>query len=265
MTIGICAPWHSHYSGHVDFWQFVGSYWWLVFPLGGMIGGVAGGWAKAVRNWDERRRHHKLELAKIKVGNQIPAGAGDSTPQAQDAPVPNAPRAQEITTLWADHDEITSRWLDYELDVAKLIDFPVMSDMREPVTVDFHRAKRHADGLRPAEDEKPDADRLGEYRVAVRDLQVAFDIAEREARRRRAMDFPFEERRSLDRAKRLIALAEDSGATHAERQQAYRRAQRELEGLIAIPEGADEAISHRIAGALGAPSPAAPSEAPTSD
>src|SRR5690625_7962689 len=87
-----------------------------------------------------------------------------------------------------------------------------MSDMREPVTVDFHRAKRHADGLRPAEDEKPDADRLGEYRVAVRDLQVAFDIAEREARRRRAMDFPFEERRSLDRAKRLIALAEDSGA-----------------------------------------------------
>src|SRR5690625_6317223 len=81
-----------------------------------------------------------------------------------------------------------------------------MSDMREPVTVDFHRAKRHADGLRPAEDEKPDADRLGEYRVAVRDLQVAFDIAEREARRRRAMDFPFEERRSLDRDRKSTRL-----------------------------------------------------------
>lgn len=265
MTIGICAPRPSDYCGHVNFWQFVGSYWWLVFPLGGVIGGVAGGWAKAVRNWDERRREHKLELAKIKYGNQIPAGAGGSTPRAQDASVPNTPRTQEVAALCADHDEITSRWLDYELDVAKLIDFPVMSDMREPVTVDFHRAKRHADGLRPAEGEKPDANRLSEYRVSVRDLQVAFDVAEREAKRRRAMDFTVEERRSLDRAKRLIALAEDSGATHAERQQAYRRAQRELEGLIAIPDVADEAISHRIAGALGAPSRAASSEAPTQD
>lgn len=239
----------------MNVWEFVGSYWWLVFPLGGVIGGVASGWAKAVRRWDERRRQHKLELYKIKYGNQVEAapaapkvGAGRA---AAAGPETGRPRSGEIERLLTDHAEVNTRWLDYELDVAKLIDFPLMSDMREPVTVDFHRAKRHADGLRPEEGERLDADALADYRQAVREFQVAFDVAEREAKRRRAFDFTVEERRTLDRAKRLIALAEDSGATHAERQQAYRRAQHELQGLIAIPDAANEAIEHRIAGALG--------------
>ena len=48
------------------------------------------------------------------------------------------------------HDAVNKRWLDYELDVGKLIDYPVMTDVREPLTVAFLRAKREADGLRPA-------------------------------------------------------------------------------------------------------------------
>lgn len=238
----------------MNVWEFVGSYWWLVFPLGGVIGGAASGWAKAVRRWDERRRQHKLELYKIKYGNRVgpapepPAVAAEQRSAAAEA---GRPRSGEIERLLADHEDVNTRWLDYELDVAKLIDFPLMSDMREPVTVDFHRAKRHADGLRPDEGERLDPDALSDYRQAVRDFQVAFDVAEREAKRRRAFDFTVEERRTLDRAKRLIALAEDSGATHAERQQAYRRAQHELQGLIAIPDAANEALEHRIAGALG--------------
>jgi hypothetical protein len=42
----------------------------------------------------------------------------------------------------------------HELDVGKLIDFPVMTDVREPLTVAFLRAKREADGLRPAKPEE---------------------------------------------------------------------------------------------------------------
>ncbi|MBZ5869692.1 hypothetical protein LAQ72_27990, partial [Escherichia coli] len=59
-------------------------------------------------------------------------------------------RQEEALRLFADHDAVNSRWLAYELDVAKLIDFPMMSDVREPLTVEFLRAKRLADGLRPA-------------------------------------------------------------------------------------------------------------------
>ncbi|MGF2951002.1 hypothetical protein ACOJVP_01405, partial [Mycobacterium sp. THU-M116] len=41
----------------------------------------------------------------------------------------------------AEHTRTDARWLDYELDVAKLLDFPVMTDMRDPLTVEFHKAK----------------------------------------------------------------------------------------------------------------------------
>src|SRR5690625_7454277 len=62
-----------------------------------------------------------------------------------------------------------------------------MSDMREDVTVEFHRAKRTADGLRP-EDPSTTTDpvRIAAYREAVREYAITFEIAEREAKRRRA-------------------------------------------------------------------------------
>lgn len=243
----------------MNVWEFIGSYWWLVFPLGGILTGVAGGWARAVRRWDERRRKHKLELARIKYGNRPPVTDGaqgrgrgpDRAATAEQA----AARRSEAQRLITEHQEIDQRWLSYELDLAKLIDFPVMSDMREPVTVEFHRAKRTADGLRPDDPARMgDGQALADYREAVREYAICFEIAEREAKRRRSTDFSPEERRTLERAKQFLALAEDSGATSAERQQAYRRTQHELLGLIAIPDATDDAVRQRIAGALDAPS-----------
>ena len=52
-----------------------------------------------------------------------------------------------------EHSRTDSRWLDYELDPAKLLDFPAMTDMRDPLTVAFHRAKLRADLLRPGKAE----------------------------------------------------------------------------------------------------------------
>jgi hypothetical protein len=37
----------------------------------------------------------------------------------------------------------------YELDAAKLLDFPRITDMRDPLTMRFQRAKLRADLLRP--------------------------------------------------------------------------------------------------------------------
>ena len=261
----------DRYAEGVNVWDFIGSYWWLVFPIGGALSAFAGGWARAVRRWDERRREHKLEMAKIKYGHDLPEGAdsgghghtGVRKParrrsEARGQRAAAETRQAELQRLTAEHDQIDQRWLAYELDLAKLIEFPVMSDMREEVTVDFHRAKRAADGLRPDDLTAAEAQSLAAYREAVREYAISFEVAEREAKRRRATDFTPEERRTLERAKRLLALAEDSGATHAERQQAYRRTQQTLQGLIAIPDAADEAIQQRIAGAL-APSTRSPS------
>ncbi|WP_147919090.1 DUF2786 domain-containing protein [Ruania zhangjianzhongii] len=217
-------------------------FWWLIFPLSGIIGG----WIKGAQKWDEKRRKDKLELARIQYGQ-----AGQ---QAVPPPPPAAasPSTGEIDRLLAEHTETERRWLDYELDVAKLIDFPVMTDMREPVTVDFHRAKQEVDRLRPEDPtELRNPELLERYREAVREFTLTFEIAEREARRRRATDFSPEERQSLERAKKLLALAEDSAATQAERQSAYKRATRELQGLIVLPQPTTDALEQRIAGALG--------------
>ncbi|MCW2131387.1 hypothetical protein [Arthrobacter sp. VKM Ac-2550] len=159
-----------------------------------------------------------------------------------------AQRLSDIEALMADHDRVNARWLEYELDVGKLIDYPMMSDVREPLTVDFLRAKRVADALRPgsAADITTDA-RLLEYRDAVRAFELAFEIAEREARRIKDQHFSGPERQRLNTARRLLTLAVDEAATGAERQLAYLRACKELDGLLALPEEAIAALEQRIA------------------
>ncbi|KGM11588.1 hypothetical protein [Cellulomonas carbonis] len=226
------------------FWEFAASYWWLVFPLLGVLGGATEGFER----WDKRRRKHKLELARIKYG----AGAGPVPGAGTTAPtVRGRAHRADVDRVVAEHDAVHRRWLAYELDVDKLIDFPMMSDMREPLVVDFHRAKRHADGLRPARaDDVEDLVRLDAYRSSVEELALAFEVAGREARRRRASTFTASERQALTKAKQLIAIAEDRGASASERHTAYRLAMRELEGLVAVPEGATTALEQRIAGEI---------------
>ena len=159
-----------------------------------------------------------------------------------------------IAKLLAEHDRTDARWLDYEVDVAKLLDFPLMTDMRNPLTVAFHRAKRQADLLRPerAEDLLNDRAAQLDYRDAVHEYVSAFEIAEAEAIRRRRNDFSDDDQQRLARAQHLLQLAEDAAATPQERQTAYARAHRELDGLIVLPAPVRASIERRIAAAIEA-------------
>ena len=152
-----------------------------------------------------------------------------------------------------EHDRTDTRGLDYELDVAKLLDYPLMTDMRDPVTERFHRAKLRADFLRPADtvDLVSDRDSAREYRDAVQEYVTAFDIAEAEAIRRRRSEFGDDEQERLSRAQRLLRVASDAAATTQERERAYQLARRELDGLIVLPERARVALERGISGELG--------------
>jgi hypothetical protein len=152
------------------------------------------------------------------------------------------------------HDRTDARWLDYEIDIAKLLDFPLMTDMRDPLTVAFHKARSHADWLRPDSvgDILGDRNAQLEYRDAVGEYVAAFDVAESEAIRRRRSDFSAEGQERLARAHHLLRLASDSGATPQERQSAYARAQKELDGLIVLPATTRASIERKIAGEIEA-------------
>ena len=225
--------------------HFAAGFWWLIFPLGGAI--ATGLKTIAVAN--ERRAERRLERYRLKLQTKIAVAEASGRTRNNEQ---NSRR--ELARLIAAHDRIDARWFDYEMDIAKLLDFPLMTDMRDPLTITFHRAKQRADLLRP---ERPDdlvGDRSAqlEYRDAVHEYISAFEIAEAEAIRRRRSDFSEDDQQRLARAQHLLHLAQDEAATHEERQNAYARARKELNGLIVLPAAARAGIERRIAGQIEA-------------
>lgn len=170
----------------------------------------------------------------------------------KDADSNQAARWRSLTRTLAEHSRTDARWLDYELDFAKLLDFPLMTDMRDPFTIGFHRAKLRADLLRPAkaEDLLDDPDAADKYLSAVEAYVTAFHVAETEARRRRRTDFSREEQHRIARAQTLLRVASDSAATPQERRNAYDVARRELDGLLVLPATTHASIERRISGEI---------------
>ena len=225
--------------------QFLTHFWWLIFVFGGTIGGAV----KAIGAANERRLERRQERFRLKQQAKIAIAQA----RAHDE-VDERTQRREVDKAVEEHDRTDAKWFAYEVDPITLLDFPMMIDMREPLTVEFHKAKRRADLLRPANAEALVGDRRAQddYREAVHAYVVAFDVAEAEAKRRRRGGFTRDEQEHLVRAQSLLRLAMDAGATQQERQSAYRKAQKELEGLISLPTGVAGQIERDIAGQIEA-------------
>ena len=220
-------------------------FWWLIFPLGGMIGGGV----RAVAAANERRAERRLERYRIKQQTKIAVAEAAGRSQTSEIK-----RRRELRRILDQHGETDARWLEYEIDIAKLLDFPLMTDMRNPLTMEFHKARRRADLLRPENPADLDGDREAqlEYRDAVHDYVSAFDVAEAEAIRLRRSTFSAEDQQRIARAQNLLKLAEDDAATPQERQNAYRRARVELDGILVLPSVTRASIERKLAGELEA-------------
>jgi hypothetical protein len=220
-------------------------YWWLIFPLGGMIGGAV----RAVAAANERRAERRMERYRLK--QQAKIAMAEATGRSRNN---EAAYRRDMKRITAQHNRTDERWFSYETDVAKLLDFPMMTDMRNPLTVGFHKARQRAEFLRPehVDDVLDDRDAQLGYRDAVSDYVTAFDIAEAAPIRRRRSDFSADDQQRLNRAQRLLHLAEDTAATPQERRNAYDRARRELDGLIVLPAATRTAIERRVAGEIEA-------------
>jgi hypothetical protein len=220
--------------------HFAGNFWWLIFPFAGAIGGGL----RAITAANERRAERRLERYRIKQQTKIAVAEAAGRTRGNESA-----NRREMARILDEHSRTDAKWLDYELDIAKLLDFPMMTDMRNPLTVGFHRAKRRADLLRPEgiDDLLGDRDAQLEYRDAVADYVSAFDIAEAEAIRRRRSDFSSEDQQRIARAQHLMRLATDAAATAGERQSAYSKARKELEGLVALPAMTRASIERKIA------------------
>ena len=233
--------------------------WWIIFPILGMAGGAAKAWEQGAK----RRHERRLETLRVKA--QLKTAEIEARSLTQQGKR-GGPRIVDTTAsvtsndlldrLFTEHDEITARWLDYELDVAKLIAFPAMSDGRQPLTAAFLRAKKTADALRPASaNAKVSEQQVSEYLDAVGNYAVAFEIAEKDARRLRDSTFTEPERKRLDRAQQMLKVAVDESATQAERNVAYKRVRQELDGLILLSDAAVTVLEKQVAREIAAPEP----------
>lgn len=178
--------------------------------------------------------------------------------QPPDTPAPNgggvnqAARWRLVRRVLDEHTRTDARWLEYELDVAKLLDFPLMTDMRDANTIAFHKAKLRADFLRPikAEDLLDDREGAAQYMAAVEDYVTAFNAAEAEAIRRRRNDFSRADQQRIARAQSLLRVAADPAAAAHERQRAYDVARNELDGLLVLPSTTQANLERGISGEL---------------
>ena len=212
-------------------------YWWVLFPLMGVAGG-------AYRRWEQGAKgRHRRRLELMQAKSELRHGRASVAPASS-----RLPDEEALGRLFAAHDDVTHRWLDYELDVSKLIAYPAMSDGRQPLTAAFLRAKKAADNLRPASVQSPVTPaQLTEYRNAVTDYEVAFEVAEREARRVKDSAFTDAERKRLGTAQQLLTVAVDQAATPHERQLAYKRVRDELDGLIWLSDAAVDELEKKVA------------------
>ncbi|WP_029113682.1 hypothetical protein [Mycobacterium sp. URHB0044] len=207
----------------------------VLVPLVGVI--VAG-----VRAW---QRAQSPEQSANPAYDDVAATPAERTRNA-------AAQWRAITRTLDEHARTDDRWLDYELDVTKLLDYPLMTDMRDPLITAFHKAKLRADVLRPAKAEDLVDDRASaeRYLSAVEDYVTAFNTAEAEAIRRRRSDFSREGQQRIARAHSLLRVAADPSATQQERERAYEVAGRELEGLLVLPATTRAGIERGIAGEI---------------
>jgi hypothetical protein len=212
----------------------------LMLPLAGVVVAAIKAFGAARRRIGESQEPAQARLPDDATVGVRPNGGN------------RAAQWRSIRRVIEEHGRTDNRWLEYELDFVKLLDFPLMTDMRDPLTVGFHKAKLRADFLRPvkAEDLLDDRDAAARYQAAVEDYVTAFNVAEAEAIRRRRNNFSPDGQQRIARAQRLLRVASDSAAAQQERQNAYDLAGKELDGIIVLPSTTRASIERGISGQL---------------
>lgn len=149
-------------------------------------------------------------------------------------------RAATWKTFHDRHNELLRKYLHSETDWDSLFFTPALTDPSVPQTYAMLRAMRAANTLRDTAGELPadlgpdiDLTRLP-YPRAVEEFALAWDAAERYARRIGQKGIPAAERKLIKQIRTFLDMAENSAASQNERNLAYRRAQSLIESLETI-------------------------------
>jgi hypothetical protein len=131
----------------------------------------------------------------------------------------------------------------YEMDLAKQIDYPMMTDVTEPTVGKYVREMRQAQEKERALATKPllaDAERFSN---TVTCLKISYEAAVRKAERVRWSSFSVAEQRRLKDARIALDVIQDSSTTAEQRNAQYKRISKLLDGLIVLTEPVRQSLS----------------------
>lgn len=122
----------------------------------------------------------------------------------------------------------------YETDLAKQIDYPMMTDVSERLVGKYVREMRQAQELERALMKKPLLQDAERFSTAVTGLKVSYEAAVSMAEKVRWSGFSVEEKKRLKDARVALDIIQDSSTTPEQRNAQYRRIAKLLDGLIVI-------------------------------
>ena len=133
-------------------------------------------------------------------------------------------------------DTVVLESASYDIDLAKQIDFPLMSDATDPAVAAYLKDMRRAMNLRSLASRPglPSLDSATTFADAVNTLEISFNGAVAKAERIRWSSFTEAEKSKLKDARTALAVIHDASTTPEQRNAQYRRITKLLEGLITI-------------------------------
>lgn len=134
----------------------------------------------------------------------------------------------------------------YETDLAKQIDFPVMTDVTDEATAKYVKAMRNASLAVRTTPAKPSLDQAERLMGEVREFSVTFDAAEQRAHRLQWSAFTVAEQGRLRDARTALDLIHNGGLSDEARNAQYKRIAKLVQGLVTITDKSRSALAPMV-------------------
>lgn len=162
----------------------------------------------------------------------------------------NDNNVEEESELWERldkrHQKIVSAYLDYEIDLAKSLEYPLMIDAGDPKTAALIRSILKTADIKEHEDRSKVSASSSKFYDAVVSLEIAFTVAENNARKVGGTVWDSIERKKVKTAKALHSVVMDDNASQNERRGAFAQIFKTLEGVALIPEKSETRMRQTI-------------------
>lgn len=189
-----------------------------------------------------RKYYHDPKSSLVQNRRSVPPSIPLSAMQGQEIinaqeVVPIVIKSSEHARAIAAYEEILVSLEAYEKDIVKIIKYPTMMDPNDPKTlalkIAFKTAKRlYEENQCPVE----------ELIKAIKDLEEKFVIAEFNARKISQTALSESEKKKLQKAQDLLAIAANEASSEQEKKSAFTQGFKQLEGVLVVPKEAMDAF-----------------------